>query len=130
LNKEIFYDEMKGKKVVFFKMNSKIKDVFIISILAIILMFAVWQVFYKETGNDANVASIGNESEKRVAQILNKIDGVGDVEVLISETEGGAVGAVVVCEGANNIRVVMDIQEAVSVSLGVKKENIKVYLKK
>ena len=128
MNKEIIDDQIKEKKGSPFKFNSKIKDVFIVSLLAVVLMFAIWQVFYKESGN-SNAASIGNESEKRVAQILNQIDGVGDVEVLVSETEDGVMGAVVVCDGANNLRVVMDIQEAVSVSLGVKKENIKVYLK-
>ena len=49
---------------------------------------------------------------------------------MICETEEGVLGAVVVCEGAKNIRVNMDIREAVATALGTKESAVKIYLKK
>ena len=129
MNRE-YNEPMEAHKGTYLKMDARIKDTVLIALIVFILLLAVWQVFADGSKDSNAVASIGNESEKRVAQILHQIDGVGDVEVLIGESENGAPGVVIVCEGANDLRVVMDIREAVSAALFVEQENIKVYLKK
>ena len=56
-----------------------------------------------------------------------EIDGVGNVRVMICEDEDGVESVVVVCEGANDLRVNMDIREAVSAALGTDEKSVKIY---
>ena len=114
----------------FFNHNKKIKEIFVIVLIALVLLFAISKVFYDTNEGTSETFYNGTETEKKVTQILSEIEGVGEVEVMIYETEEKVSGVVIVCDGAKNIRVVMDIQEAVSVALGTTKENIKIYLKR
>ena len=50
--------------------------------------------------------------------------------MMVCETEEGVKSGVVVCDGANDFGVVMDIREAVAAALGTEEKAIKVYLKK
>ena len=61
---------------------------------------------------------------------MEEIDGVGDANVIVYEAEDGAKSVVVVCEGANNLRVVMNVREAVAAALGTEVKAVKIYLKK
>lgn len=117
------------KRAFSFLSDGRMKDVLIVSILAFILTFTVWKVFNNPPSNAESVGGM-SETEKRISQILSEIDGVGKAEVIISENEEGIHGAVVVCEGANNIKVIMDVREAVSTALNIEVANIKIYLKK
>jgi hypothetical protein len=47
----------------------------------------------------------------------------------VCETEDGVQSVVVVCEGANNLQVIMDIKEAVAAAVGAQEKNVKIYLK-
>ena len=116
-------------KTSFFKLDSKIKDVLIIGSLALILTFFTWKIFNKTEKDDASLVS-ATLSEQKVARILSQIDGVGEAEVMVSETEEGVLGVVVVCDGAKDIQVIMNIREAVSAALGAEEKNVKIYLKK
>ena len=109
--------------------TSKWKDILIICGLGILLMFVTWKVFY--TKEDAEFASSTmSENEQKVSRILREIYGVGEANVMICETENGVESVVVVCEGANNIRVLMNIREAVAAALGTEEKTVKIYLKK
>lgn len=109
--------------------KKKIKDLALLSVLAFILLFASWKIFYG--GEDKNVATTSlTDTEKKISALLQEIEGVGEASVMICETEEGVLGAVVVCEGAKNIRVNMDIREAVATALGTKESAVKIYLKK
>ena len=46
------------------------------------------------------------------------------------ETDEGVQSVVVVCEGANNLQVVIDVREAVASAVGTQEKNVKIYLKK
>ena len=113
------------------RLNGKIKDLLIIGGLALLIVFAAWKIFYKEekTDGQTNVSTL-SASEQKVSRLLEEIDGVGEAEVMICETEEGVEGVVVVCEGAKNLQVVMDIREAVAAALGTKQNAVKIYLKK
>ncbi len=108
---------------------SKWKDVIIIAVLALVLIIAIWQIFYKNDEVDANTA-VASEAEQKVSKLLAEMEGVGAAEVMICETEEGVQSVVVVCEGANSLQVIMDVREAVAAALGTQAKSVKVYLKK
>ena len=92
-------------------------------------MFAVWKVFYD--GDTKNVISVsGSETEQKISLLLKEIDGVGEANVMICETEEGVKSVVVVCEGARDLQVVMNVREAVAAALGTEEKAVKIYLKK
>lgn len=111
------------------KVQTKIKEICIIGAFALALVIATWEIFYSDKNEVTSVASM-SESEKKVMQILREIEGVGSAEVMICENEDGVSGVVVVCDGANNFQVVLDIREAVATALGTKQSSVKIYLKK
>ena len=116
---------MKGAKLI----NGRIKDVLILSILAFVLIFAAWKIFYTDESGATSVAST-SESERKVSRLLEQIEGVGEADVMICETEDGVQSVVVVCEGAKDLQVMMNIREAVAAALGTEEKAVKIYLKK
>lgn len=108
--------------------NGKMKDFLLLVVLAIVLIFAAWQIFRKDDSSDTSVAA--TETEEKVIRLLEEIDGVGEANVIVCESENGVESVVVVCEGANDLRVVMDVREAVSAALGTEQKAVKIYLKK
>ena len=109
--------------------DGKIKELLLIAALALTLVFAVWKVFYD--GDTENVISVsGSETEQKISLLLKEIDGVGEANVMICETEEGVKSVVVVCEGARDLQVVMNVREAVAAALGTEEKAVKIYLKK
>lgn len=128
MNKEID-DRTRGEEKRFWR-NGKIKEILLLAALAIALIFAAWKIFYDEDkGASANEVTL-TENEEKISRLLQEIDGVGDASVMICETEEGVQGAVVVCEGANDFQVVIDVREAVAAALGTEEKSVKIYLKK
>jgi hypothetical protein len=97
-------------------------------ILAIGLLLVVSKVLKKE--EKQSVASTMTETERKVSRILNEIQGVGEAEVIVCETEDGKKNVVIVCDGAKDIRVIMDVREAVASALGTDEKSVKIYQKK
>lgn len=110
--------------------NSRIRDILLLSALALLLIFAVWKIFYTDKSESVSAVSGGSESEQRLCALLKEIDGVGAVNVMICENAEGVESVVVVCEGANNLRVNMNIREAVAAALGTDEKSVKIYLMK
>ena len=107
------------------KFKSKVLEALILASFALILCFAVWQVFLTDNEN----VSFTTDEEAKLVTLLESIEGVGEAEVMISTNENGARGAVVVCDGATRLTVIADIREAVATALGIEQKNVKVYLK-
>ena len=107
---------------------SRMKEILVVGGLALALLFAVWRVFYAE--DTASVATTLSPTEEKISKLLQEIDGVGQAEVMIYETDEGVQSVVVVCEGANNLQVMIDVREAVASALGTQEKNVKIYLKK
>ena len=106
----------------------KTRDVLLVIGLGLALIVAAWQIFHKE---NTLVSSIqATETETKVLQLLEEIDGVGEASVIIYEGENGVESVVVVCEGARSLQVTMNIREAVSAALGTEQNMVKIYLKK
>ena len=85
----------------------------------------------KEKYKNAVLASsseiTGTELENRIENILNKIDGVGEVSVLLTYDDEKLEGIVVVAEGANNLDIKINIISAIEAVTGLGKHKIKVY---
>ncbi len=115
-------DFFKGKK----------KEILILFAIALVLAFASWKVFFnkEETKSVSNVSASQTETERKLGALLKQIDGVGDAEVMICETEEGVQSVVVVCTGARDLGVMMDVREAVAAALGTQEKSVKIYLKK
>ena len=119
--------EMEKRKK--FRLDNRIKDICILAVLALVLVFASWKIFGSEKEVEETASTL-SQTEEKISRLLEEMDGVGEASVMICETEEGVQGAVVVCEGANNLQVIMDIREAVASALGTKEKSVKVYLKK
>jgi flagellar biosynthesis component FlhA len=126
----VFFGENKGEQTtVASKRKGRIKDIILLALLAFALLFAAWKIFQDENGEKtSSVAS--TENERKVAQLLQEIEGVGEAEVIVYEDESGVKSVVVVCEGANDFNVIMDVREAVAAALGTKENAVKIYQKK
>ena len=105
----------------------RLKEVALVAILSVLLLGGAWLVLGKE---NTQTSMSSSDTEKRLAAILADIDGVGEVEVMLSDTEDGEKGVVIVCEGANDIRVLISVREAAATALGIQQKNVKIYLKK
>lgn len=111
------------------KRKERIKEALFLCGLAMLLIMVVWQVFGKNSKNASSEITY-SEKELKVARLLEKMEGVGDAEVMIYEGEDEVESVVVLCEGAEDIRVIMSVREAVATALGTEEKKIKVYLKK
>lgn len=108
--------------------KTKIKNLTLLFAVGALLAVLIFQVFSK---SDTTAASIGNsELERELCLLLEEIDGVGEVSVMIYESENGAESVVVVCDGAKDLQVNMNVREAVAAALGANEKSIKIYLKK
>lgn len=110
--------------------DGKFKEIFLLSVLALTLIFAAWKIFYTDESGESPTAVSGSESERKISCLLQEIDGVGDADVMICETEDGVQSVVVVCEGARDLQVVINVREAVAAALGTEEKAVKIYLKK
>ena len=96
--------------------DKRVKDFLLLAILAIILLFVIWKVFQGDQSRETYVAT-HSEKELRVMRLLSELDGVGDVDVIVNETDNQVESVVVLCEGAKNLNVVMNVREAVATAL-------------
>lgn len=112
-----------------FRLDNRIKDICILAVLALVLVFASWKIFGSEKEVEETASAL-SQTEEKISRLLEEMEGVGEASVMICETEEGVQSAVVVCEGAKNLQVIMDIREAVASALGTKEKAVKVYLKK
>jgi hypothetical protein len=119
----------KEKRGFFSKIDGKTKDLLLVFALLFALVVSAWQIFQKEDTQETALVN-ATETEIKVMRLLEEIDGVGEANVIVCETEEGSKNVVVVCEGANDLRVVMNIRSAVAAALGTEEKAVKVYLKK
>ena len=113
----------------FFIPKNKLKNIVMFFAIGALLAVAVLQVFFTTEEKPSHDVGV-NELEKELALLLNEIDGVGEANVMIYETEKGVQSVVVVCDGANDLQVNMDSREAVAAALGTNEKSVKIYLKK
>ena len=111
-------------------LNSRIKDVLWISVVALLLFLSCFLVFRKEDSTQSVALVQMSEKEQKITKILQEIEGVGEVSVVVCEEHDEVKSVVVVCEGAKDIHVVMEVREAVATALNTQQKSVKIYLKK
>ena len=115
---------MKKESVKNFFNNKTARTVFIL-LIALLLVFAIYRVFFKkESSSEVYEATA---LEERLSQILSRIDGVGNASVMVSEEEGKAVSAVIVFRGADSILTRIRVIDAASGALGIERDKVLVY---
>lgn len=105
----------------------KDKKKLIIVVLLVALLVVIVFLFFGSEEESVLGDSMKSDTELRLTALLERIDGVGDAEVMITENDGEITGVVVVCDGANSIMVRNDILNAVSTALNINKNNIAIY---
>ena len=111
------------------RFDGKAKDASLLFVLGLVIVGAAWVVFHMDDEKNA-VPSYATSAETKVARLLQEIAGVGEASVIVYEKDEQVESVVVVCEGANDLRVVMNIREAVASALGTEQKSVKIYLKK
>ena len=115
----------------------RIKSIKNIQIIIAILIIAVALIIYSnvisKTKSNASSAgateSVMTEEEIRLESVLEKIDGAGDVSVMITKQSETVVGVIIIAEGARDISVRLRLLDATATALGVDKSIINVYSK-
>ena len=114
----------------FFKgLDGRVKDGLLLVSLAVILLLSAWQIFHTEEGQSVSSQGV-SEEELKVMRLLEEMEGVGDANVFVYTDDNSKKNVVIVCEGANNLRVIMQVREAVAAALGTEEKAVKIYLKK
>ena len=107
--------------------NALIVLVLLIALIIIAIAFRGKGVFGVSSTQANYISDNKSQTEIKLERILSEIDGVGKVEVMISEGADGIEGVIVVCSGANSIMTRNDIINAVTTLLKVKGNNIAIY---
>ncbi len=127
MNREM--KEKRARKGGLTPLSGRVKDILLVGVLGILLFYTAWKIFDEEESADAAMHAL-TENEVKVMRILQELDGVGEASVVVYEKNEEVQSVVVVCEGANDLRVVMNVREAVAAALNTDEKSIKIYLKK
>lgn len=87
---------------------------------AICTLLVLWM------GGGADTTAGASDEEARMERILSRIEGAGSVSVMISPAEDGAAGVVVAAPGADDLRVMLELQRAVRALTGLELDRIEI----
>lgn len=116
----------------------KIKGIKNIRLIAAIFIIAVALLIYSTvaaadsvgTASQTEQSASMDDEESRLAAILGGLDGVGEVEVMMTRRDDEIVGVLVLAEGAEDIAVMLRILSATTTAMGVDKGIVDVYAMK
>lgn len=106
-------------------LSDKTVRAILLALLALVLLFAVWKVFFSGAAETSSVSH--TDQELRLSAVLGQIEGVGDVEVMITTSDGVPVSAIVIFQGADSILARMRVIDVTSAALGIGRGNVLVY---
>ena len=112
------------------KFGGKTRDIVILIVCGVLLLVIGWSIFHSKNNSTVTGAEGYSANEWKAMRILQEIDGVGEASVVVSENADGVQSVVVICEGARDLSVVMDVREAVATALNTPQKSVKIYLKK
>lgn len=102
-----------------FKSARKVEVFIIVAMLCVLAVLSL--------GNAGAGREGASEEEIRLERILSQIEGAGRVSVMIALDEtGGRCGAVAVCSGAEDVRVLLEIQRSLQALTGLELSRIEV----
>ena len=68
--------------------------------------------------------------EQRLAHVLSLIEGAGDVEVLVTQSDTGVIGVLIVADGAQELAVRTELMRAAMTALDVPAQSVEVFARK
>ena len=95
-----------------------------IEIWIIIVMLCVLLVL--GMGRQEGMESVSSDEELRLQRLLSRIEGAGRVAVMLSGSMDGSGGCVVVSSGAEDVRVMLELQHAVQALTGLQLDRIEI----
>jgi len=115
----------------------KLKSVKNIRIIAVVFIIAIALIIYSsvvasresKTVSQSQQQTVQSEDEQRLSSILSQIDGAGQVQTMITRTDGQIVGVLVIADGAKNPYVRLKLMQASATALGVSEDVISVLCK-
>lgn len=115
----------------------KLKSVKNIRIIAVVFIIAIALIIYSSVAasresqsvSQSQPQSVQNEDEQRLSNILSQIDGAGQVQTMITKSDGQIVGVLVIADGAKNPYVRLKLMQASATALGVGEDVIDVLCK-
>ncbi len=116
------------KKVIDFIRTNKKIFIVVGAILVLVLIVCIMNTAKGEAGTSGG--EVRSAEELQLIEILNRIEGVGKADVMITDSDDGIAGVIIVCEGGDNIMTRSDVLNAVSTALCIDKNNIAVYAMK
>lgn len=110
----------------------KLKGVKNIRIIAVVFIIAIALIIYstvtttraKDTTQVSTVTQ--TEEETRLSNILSNIEGAGEVQTMITKSDGQIVGVLVIADGAKNPMVRLRLLQASASALGISEDVISV----
>lgn len=110
------------------KVIKKNKNVFILCIVVVALIIVL---YFLNLGQDEGAKNVmKTEAEIKLVNVLEGVDGVGQVDVFIYENDKKIEGIIIVCQGANDVMVRNNVLNLVSTAFNVDKNIIAIYLMK
>ncbi len=95
----------------------------LVCILALILLLVSYKVFVKPDSSTYTPTS----QEARLSELLEKVEGVEDVSVMITEEDGAAIGAVVLFTGKDGFLLRSKLLEITCTALNLQKNAVSIY---
>ena len=99
-----------------------------LKIMVIAIIIALGLIIYSDVStNESGVVSNMDQEEIRLASTLSQIEGVGEVQNMITRNGDKISGVLVIAEGAENISVMLKLLDATATVMGVDKSIVEVY---
>lgn len=106
---------LRGRRLVFF---------------ILVASLAVFLIFYGMRDEKSASQITSGETEQRIAELCSSVDGVGECRVMVTFENGADDGrvysVVVVCEGADEVRVRREVKELVTTLFGIGSNRVSV----
>ncbi len=116
----------------------KLKGVKNIRIIAVVFIIAIALIIYstvatstkKKAETQRSVSqSLENDEEARLSAILSNLEGAGDVQTMITKSDGEITGVLVIADGAKNPMIRLRLMQACASALGISEDIICVLCK-
>ncbi|MBO5982649.1 MAG: hypothetical protein J6Q06_02085 [Clostridia bacterium] len=99
-----------------------------LKIMVIAIIIALGLIIYSDVSTkESGVVSNMDQEEIRLASTLSQIEGVGEVQTMITRNGDEISGVLVIAEGAENISVMLKLLDATATVMGVDKSIVEVY---
>lgn len=94
------------------------------------LVLLSFRMSENEDAHAQDIAYTEGSVEQRLSRVLSMIQGAGEVEVLVTQSESGVVGVLVVADGAQDLTVRTELMRAAMTALDIPAESVEVFARK